>query len=125
MLQVLDNIVWEAISGTHRHFSAICDLARRYAPGFSPIVGFQDRSKPGFDVLAEVCSDGESFYTEGWTGSAPHGWRDDFEAIMFKMIWEGELPTENPAHAAIRLPFDWSGDHEVCISPCPPRVVPA
>ena len=103
MHQVLENIVWEALSGAHQHFSAGNNLARRYAPGFSLIVGFDDRTKPAFDVLAQVCSPGESFYTEGWSGIAPDGWSVDLESMMFKMIWEGKLPPEDPACNAIEL----------------------
>ena len=103
MVKVLENIVWEALSGEHKRFSAGGATARRYAQGFSPIVGFEDRSKPDFDVLSTVCPIGESFYTEGWTGPAPTGWSIDLEANMFKMIWEGGLPAEDPAPDAIEL----------------------
>jgi GNAT superfamily N-acetyltransferase len=103
MHQVLDNVVWEALNGAHKNVSAGGAASRRYAQGFSPIVGFADRSKPDFDTLAQVCSLGESFYTEGWIGTAPEGWSVDLESMMFKMIWEGELPNEDPADGATAL----------------------
>jgi hypothetical protein len=64
------------------------DDARRYAPGFSPIVGFADVLHPNFDGLAPYCGHDEHFYCDGWTGRAPAGWRIDAESTMFKMVWE-------------------------------------
>ena len=109
MHQELDNIVWEALSGAHQQFSAGGATARRYAQGFSPIVGFEDRSEPDFEVLSKVCTNGESFYTEGWTGSAPEGWTIDLEALMFKMIWDRHIPAEDPAQDAIVLGPEHAG----------------
>jgi ribosomal protein S18 acetylase RimI-like enzyme len=92
MLHLLDNIVWHALTGAQAKFAAGAGGARRYARGFSPIVGFADRERPDFAALAPYCDDGEHFYCDGWSGAAPAGWRVEAETTMFKMVWQGRLP---------------------------------
>src|SRR5262249_7655693 len=76
---------------------------RRYAPGFSPIVGCRDPANPDFATLANYCEPGESFYFDIWSGAAPQGWRVDKEATMFKMVWDAAPPSEDAAPDATRL----------------------
>jgi ribosomal protein S18 acetylase RimI-like enzyme len=99
MLRLLDNIVWHALTGVQAKFAAGAGGARRYARGFSPIVGFADPERPDFAALAPHCDDGEHFYCDGWSGAAPAGWQVEAETTMFKMVWQGGLPppTEEPA----------------------------
>ena len=101
MMQLLDNIVWHALTGPHAQFSAGGDQARRYARGFSPIIGFADQARPNFAALVPLCESGEHFYTDGWSGIAPDGWRIELEATMFKMIWEAAIPEDNAAPDAV------------------------
>jgi len=103
MQHLLDNIVWHALSGPHARFSAGGGRARRYAAGFSPIVGFADQARPDFAALEEVCASGERFYTDGWSGAAPGGWQLDVESTMFKMIWDGAPPESDEASDAVPL----------------------
>ena len=103
MKQLLDNIVWHALTGPHAQFSAGGDQARRYARGFSPIIGFADQARPNFAALVPLCEPGEHFYTDGWSGIAPDGWRIELEATMFKMIWEAAIPEDNAAPDAVPL----------------------
>lgn len=91
---VLDNIIWETLSGPQSHFAVGKGGVRRYASGFSPIIGFEDQIHPDFESLTEFCNMGESFYTDGWSGEIPEGWRMDLESTMFKMIWNGGEPSE-------------------------------
>ena len=100
---VLDNIFWHALSGPQACFAVGAGGARRYAPGFSPILGFADQAQPDFEALRPYCAPGESFYTDGWAGSAPAGWRVELESTMFKMLWAGELPPFDPAPEALLL----------------------
>jgi len=111
---LLDNIVWHTLSGPHRALSTGTDTARRYGPGFSPIVGFEDQEHPNLDALIPFCGPDERFYCDGWSGSVPPGWRVEHETTMFKMVWGGELPGDGdeaearavrlgPAHAAQAL----------------------
>ena len=92
MKQLLDNITWHTLAGPHACFSAGTQDARRYAPGFSPIVGFADPEEPALQALAPYCEPGEQFYSDGWSGPAPEGWRIDTEGHMLKMLWEDAMP---------------------------------
>ena len=103
MHEILDNIVWNSLSGPHQTYAEGSGAARRYAPGFSPILGFQDQDNPDFASLATVCKPGESFYTDGWSGAAPDGWQIDHETTMFKMVYSGPIPAVDEAPEAIPL----------------------
>ena len=99
----LDNVFWHALTGAQASFAIGSGGARRYAPGFSPILGFADTGQPDFDALLPFCVSGESFYTDGWSGSVPAGWRIELESTMFKMLWAGELPPVDAAPEALPL----------------------
>jgi ribosomal protein S18 acetylase RimI-like enzyme len=103
MRAVLDNIMWNCLSGPHARYAAGTGPVRRYARGFSPIVGCQDPEHPDFDALARCSDAGESFYVDIWSGAAPRGWRIDREAHMLKMIWDAAAPGSDPAADAIPL----------------------
>ena len=103
MKHLLDNITWHTLAGPHAAYAAGTDEARRYAPGFSPIVGFANIERPTFDALAPYCQPGEHFYCDGWSGVAPAGWRIDAESTMFKMVWEAAMPAADEAPEALRL----------------------
>jgi ribosomal protein S18 acetylase RimI-like enzyme len=103
MSALLDNIMWNCLSGPHAQFAAGSGPVRRYAPGFSPIVGCQDPERPDFAELARCCDPGESFYVDIWSGAAPEGWRIDREAHMLKMIWHATAPENDAAADAIPL----------------------
>jgi len=102
-MQLLDNIVWHTLTGPHAKYAAGTDKARRYATGFSPIVGFADAGRPDFDALAPFCEPGEHFYCDGWTGDAPAGWRIEADTTMFKMVWEAPMPLADEMFAAVPL----------------------
>jgi GNAT superfamily N-acetyltransferase len=103
MLELLDNITWHTLSGAHASFAEGSGRARRYARGFSPILGFADPAHPAFEALAPHCSPGEEFYTDGWSGAMPPGWALKVESSMFKMVWDGAVPTRAEAPDAMRL----------------------
>ena len=103
MKHLLDNIVWHTLVGPHATYAAGTDDARRYAAGFSPIVGFADIEHPRFEALAPYCAPGEHFYCAGWSGAAPAGWRIDAETTMFTMVWEAPMPDADEAPEALRL----------------------
>lgn len=103
MRQLLDNIAWHTLAGPHARHATGTDEARRYAPGFSAIIGFADIERPRFDALAPFCEPGEHFYCDGWSGAAPAGWRVDAESTMFKMVWEAAMPAADEAPEAVRL----------------------
>jgi ribosomal protein S18 acetylase RimI-like enzyme len=103
MLRLLDNIMWNCLSGPHARYSIGTDSTRRYARGFSPIVACADPDRPDFTVLETLVDSGESFYIDLWTGTAPAGWALDREARMLKMVWQGAAPLEDAAPDAVRL----------------------
>jgi ribosomal protein S18 acetylase RimI-like enzyme len=103
MKQLLDNVMWHALTGPHAAYSAGGDTARRYATGFSPLIGFADPVRPDFDGLADHCSPGEHFYCAGWSGPVPAGWQVEAETTMFKMVWDADTPEADPATDAVRL----------------------
>jgi GNAT superfamily N-acetyltransferase len=103
MKHLLDNIFWHALTGPQAKFAAGAGAARRYAAGFSPIVAFADPIRPDFAALEPFCAPGDHFYSDGWTGAAPDGWRIDAESTMFKMVWEGALPAADEAPESVPL----------------------
>ncbi len=100
---LLDNIVWHTLSGPHSRYAVGTDAARRYARGFSPIVGFRDGRRPDFAELVPYCEPGEHFYCDGWTGPAPAGWCIDAESTMFKMVFERATPPADELPDAVPL----------------------
>ena len=103
MKHLLDNIAWHTLAGPHATYAVGTDEARRYAPGFSPIVGFADPRYPNLDALARFCSTGEHFYSADWSGPAPAGWRIDADSTMFQMVWEAAMPVTDECPEAVRL----------------------
>jgi len=103
MPHLLDNIMWNCMSGPHAKFAVGAGDVRRYAPGFSPIVGCRDPERPDFGTLANYCQPGESFYIDIWSGVAPDGWQIERESRMFKMIWDAPAPPEDAALDAVEL----------------------
>jgi GNAT superfamily N-acetyltransferase len=104
MAHPLDNIFWNCLDGPHRHLSTGTGQARRYAPGFSPIVGFPDPHRPDFAALRPFCMPGEQFYCDAWSGPVPDGWRLEAEATMFRLVRVGRAgPAADPAPDAVPL----------------------
>ena len=101
--QLLDNIVWHSLIGPHACYSTGTDQARRYAPGFSPIIGFADAERPDFAALAAYCAPGEQLYCVGWSGPAPCGWQIDVDAVVHHLVWQGGLPAADEQFDAVRL----------------------
>jgi ribosomal protein S18 acetylase RimI-like enzyme len=100
---LLDRIFWHTLTGPHAQFASGAGGARRYARGFSPILGFDNRAQPDFAALAPFCEAGEHFYCDSWTGAAPDGWQIEAESTMFRMVWNAALPTADEAPDAIPL----------------------
>jgi ribosomal protein S18 acetylase RimI-like enzyme len=103
MMKLLENIMWNCLSGPHAKFATGAGAVRRYAPGFSAIVGCEDPEHPDFATLEKFCEPGESFYLDVWSGPAPDGWRIEKEAQMFKMIWDAPMPVGEAAPDAVPL----------------------
>jgi len=102
-LDLLDNFMWNALSGPLWSISIGDANVRRLAPGFSPIVAFADTERPDFATLATLCEAQQPFYCENWRGEAPAGWRIDAEASMVKMFYAGGEPPAGDFAQAVPL----------------------
>lgn len=100
---ILDNVLWEAFSHGQPQFTVGDGGMRRYAPGFSTIVAWQDPTNPDFSALNKVAAPGDSFYCDQWSGEAPEGWSIEAETTMFKMVWEADIPEPVDHKAMITL----------------------
>jgi ribosomal protein S18 acetylase RimI-like enzyme len=100
---LLDNIVWHSLAGAHARFARGTGTARRYAPGFSPMLGFAAAQEPDFDAVAPFCEPDEHFYCDVWSGPAPEGWKIEKESTMFKMIWDAAMPDLDVLPEPLRL----------------------
>jgi ribosomal protein S18 acetylase RimI-like enzyme len=94
MSPILDNIFWHSLSGAHACYAVGAGKARRYAQGFSPILGFEDAVHPDFNVLLSYCDRGEHFYCADWQGTLPEGWQIHAEKTMFRMQWDGVMTAD-------------------------------
>jgi GNAT superfamily N-acetyltransferase len=103
MSSLLDNIFWHCLSGPHARFATGVDHIRRYAPGFSPIIGSRDAGHPDFAAIEPFCAPGEPIYIDVWSGPAPDGWEIEKDARMMKMIWDGPSPGDDVAPDAVLL----------------------
>lgn len=100
---LLDNIMWHALCGPQTKFSTGTDRARRFAPGFSPILGFADATQPAFGDLLPFCAPDEHFYCGGWSGPVEAGWKIEEESTMFRMVWAVDAPARDEAPEAVPL----------------------
>ena len=110
MIPLLDNIMWNCLTGPHAKFATGEGAVRRYAPGFSPIAGFEDPHNPDFETLAKYCEPGDCLYTDIWDGPVPAGWRIDKDARMWKMVWRAPMPPDDAAPDAIPLRPEHAGE---------------
>lgn len=101
---LLNNVIWHTLTGQHAAHAQGAGQARRYAQGFSPMLGFSDPAQPAWSDLEPYCTAGEHLYCGGWSGSAPQGWRIEAESTMFQMVWHGgQPPAAEPAFTFVRL----------------------
>ena len=101
--QLLDNIIWFTLTGPHARFAAGEKDVRRYARGYSPLIGFADGLRPDFDTLTAYCEPGEELYCPQWKGEPPPGWRIHVEKVMFRMVWNEAMPATDAFPDAVRL----------------------
>jgi ribosomal protein S18 acetylase RimI-like enzyme len=92
MAHILDNIFWHSLSGAQACFATGDGNARRYAKGFSPILGFADANHPDFRAIASYCDPDEQLYCADWSGAIPDEWQVKVEGSMFRMVWDGDMP---------------------------------
>lgn len=76
---------------------------RRFAPGFSQLIGAREREAPAFDELLPFCAPDERFYVLGWLGTPPAGWRVDVDAEVDQLVWERPAPEAMEERDLVRL----------------------
>ncbi len=99
----LDNILWNCLAGPHARYALGTGAVRRYADGFSPIVGFADPTQPDFEALAHCAAIGEAFYCDRWVGPCPRGWSILSQALMCKMVHAGPVPPCTSSYQPVAL----------------------
>ena len=93
---LLTNPTWHTLTGPHAAHAIGHAGARRYAPGFAPLIAFADPQRPDFDALRPHTNPGEALYCDGWGGVVPAGWRVESEIELDRMLWQGgPAPLEN------------------------------
>lgn len=102
-LAALDNPFWHSLNGPHADWSLGDSGARRYAPGFTPLLGFAQPDAPDFSALTPWCDVGERFYARAWAGDTPAGWQVLVEAPALQMVWHAAAPSNSPPAHARRL----------------------
>jgi GNAT superfamily N-acetyltransferase len=101
-LALLDNIVWNSLTSDHAKFAAGTMNVRRYARGFSPLIGAREVDAPDLVALEPCCTPGEQFYYAGWGGPPAPGWRVDVDSTMEQYVWDAAPPRDERLDA-IRL----------------------
>jgi ribosomal protein S18 acetylase RimI-like enzyme len=100
-LELLDNIVWHTLAGPHARFSTGDARVRRYAAGYSPLLGARVAEQPDFDGIAAHCRAGEQLYLGGWTGTVPAGWQLDVDSTMEQYVWIRPSPDDTAGEVAL------------------------
>jgi ribosomal protein S18 acetylase RimI-like enzyme len=102
-LPTLANIIWRSFIGSHAHLATGTDRIRRYARGYSPLIGYVDPARPDFQALAYFCEPGEKFYCAEWRGAEPAGWKVEVDSSMCAMVWDAPPPGRDDSLEAVRL----------------------
>lgn len=97
---LLANVAWHSLVGAQAHLAVGGAQARRYAPGYSAIMGFADPLQADFSALQAHCAVGERVYCTGVTGPPPAGWALVGEGLLRKMVWEQPVPPQEPGAEA-------------------------
>src|SRR5258706_7520792 len=105
---LLENIMWHALAGKQAPLAVGARGARRYARGWSPIVGFERPQRQDLEALRPFCVAGEQFYCDIWSGRAPQDWRIVKQARMYKMVWQAAAPLHEALPAATPLSAEHS-----------------
>lgn len=103
VVKLLTQVVWHSLTGAHRAFSSGTDTIRRYAKGFSPIVGFATPEQPDFAGIEPYCEEGEHLYCGGWKGAVPPGWKLEEDSAAGQMVWAGDRPPAADFQRCVRL----------------------
>ena len=102
-LEPLSNIVWHSLTGPQSHLSAGTTRIRRFAPGFSQLIGACERERPALDELVPYCAPDEHFYVLGWSGEPPAGWQVAVDSFVDQYVWHHAMPEALDVSDIVRL----------------------
>ena len=102
-METLGNIIWRALSGSHRRLSVGTDRTRRYARDFPALFAFHDPASPDFESFDIHCEPGDHLYCTEWVGAAPDGWKVQAELGVVGMLWRGDRPMLDHSICAVAL----------------------
>ena len=87
-MHLLDNPVWQALTGPQRHFGIGDGPARRYQPDISPIAALENPlSTESWAALADIVKVGETIGLFGTRSeSVPDGWETEWRYPFLQMI---------------------------------------
>jgi ribosomal protein S18 acetylase RimI-like enzyme len=102
-LEALSNIVWHSLTGAQSKLSAGTDHIRRFAHGYSQLIGACDQDDPALQELAPFCASDEHFYVLGWSGEPPAGWQVEVDSFVDQYVWHHAMPTALDASDIVRL----------------------
>jgi ribosomal protein S18 acetylase RimI-like enzyme len=99
----LDNPFWASLSTRHAHFALGGDLARRYLPAISPIVGLAGAGPAHAAALETVVDIGDDVGIVGpFVPALPPNWKTLYESRVTQMIRTVPAPLpEGDADASI------------------------
>jgi ribosomal protein S18 acetylase RimI-like enzyme len=89
-VELLDHVVWNALTTHHAGFALGDELGRRYPSEMSPLAGVREPSEEAFASLARVTAAGDFvalFFAEA--PATPPGWKRLREVPLVQMVWEG------------------------------------
>ena len=87
-MHLLDNPVWQALTGPQRHFGIGDGRARRYQPDISPIAALENPlATESWAALADIVKVGETIGLFGTRSeSVPDGWETEWRYPFLQMI---------------------------------------
>jgi ribosomal protein S18 acetylase RimI-like enzyme len=92
----LDNPIWAALTGSHRHFALKGRGVKRYPADIAPFVAVSDAGADVGEELNQLVTPGEAVDFAGIAPAWPPGWRLLEHGSMFQMFCEQEIAAADP-----------------------------
>ncbi len=90
---MLDNPVWESLTGPHARFGGRLNRVARYGADISPFAAFETEPSTGdWRDLAELAGPGARLGVMGTPAALPAGWEHQLIGAGVQMVAEGPLP---------------------------------
>ncbi|HST02724.1 MAG TPA: hypothetical protein VLJ84_13790, partial [Usitatibacter sp.] len=102
-MENLGNIIWRALSGSHRRLSVGTERTRRYARDFPALFAFHDPASADFEAFDLHCEAGDHLYCTECVGAAPDGWKVEAELGVVGMLWRGDRPMLDHSISVVAL----------------------